>query len=782
MRNYLLLSTFGILAACGGSSNNDNKSPSTDNTQQVVNQAPSVSLEGNTLVNAGDILSLTTTVTDPENDSVTGVWTSSLAGVQFIDSTDGTHQVIFPDVDEQTQVTLTFTVTDSHDNQVSKTWQVTVMPKSTAGHIELADTLTLASGGKASITATFAMSSNIEKIDWRSDGFELTNTDTQSNHDTRAGQSTFSIELPEVTQTQEFDIIFEITTSDEVITKTIKVTLTPESEPSLTVSLPEQVTVNEKNSLTIQATTASTDDIVSYDWQWQGTPQPSQQTQGKAAYTFRAPEVSANQIFTLQLTVTMKGNITKTAETSVVVQNVTDLQGLELTLNRSLAVPGQTITVYSNLTNFDDVESVSWNIPDFRDDLLKKSNDKLVITIPDEDTIQTSRQIEYTVKLKNGSEQSTFANFTYANSTAAKTLMIVKDPGEFSIYPDVPATLELTFNGDVDIEEVIVSSSDYDPYDELEWSLEGQGLTLDLHKKTITRKGLTVIKITAKAGDIVRESMILGTAHNAIVVPYAGVEETYIMGSEAHVFGQVFHLNDMQDLPSHWQAESTDDNVTIKQVSDTSASVKYNGETERTLTLEFHATDEHDQSDHSDVKLRYESNYTVRGDDYTCKVSDGAFESCREGGFGQSLTLTAPVELKQMITRGDYACLLGNYGTIVCNAKGDNPVKNVPAQLLATKLNAVDANNVCAQLSDASWQCWGGRGTELTDLLAANATVHKVLANGSLTCLVSNKDIKCYNGDTQTKLIEDVLPQDLLLYIGEICYRTGGGTLKCDIE
>ncbi|KAF7787338.1 hypothetical protein PRUB_a4540 [Pseudoalteromonas rubra] len=782
MRNYLLLSTFGVLAACGGSSNNDNKSPSTDNTQQVVNQAPSVSLEGNTLVNSGDILSLTTTVTDPENDSVTGAWTSSLAGVKFIDAANGVHHVTFPDVDEQTQVTLTYTATDSHNNQTRKTWQVTVMPKSTAGHIELADTLTLTGGGQASITATFAMTSRIEKIDWRSDDFELTNTDTQSNHDTRAGQSTFSIELPEVTQTQEFDIIFEITTSDEVVSKTIKVTLTPESEPSLSVSLPEQVIVNEKNSLTIQATTASTGDIISYEWQWQGTPQPSQQTQGKAAYTFRAPEVSENRTFTLQLTVTMEGNVEKTAQTSVVVQNVTDLQGLELTMDRSFAVPGQTITVDSNLTNFDDIETASWIIQDFNDDLLEKANNKLVITIPDEDTIQTSRQIEYKVKLKDGTEHSTFANFTYVSSTAAKTLMIVRDPGEFSIYPDVPATLDLAFNGDVDIEEVTVSSTDYDPYDELEWSLEGQGLTLDLHKKTITRKGLTVIKITAKAGDIVRESMILGTAHNAIVVPYAGVEETYIVGSEAQVFGQVFHLNNKQDMPSYWQAQNTDDDVTIKQVSDTSASVKYNGEAERTLTIELHATDEHDQSDHSDVELRFESNHTVRGDDYTCKVTDGAFESCREGGFGQYLTLTAPVELKQMITRGDYACLLGNYGTIVCNAKGDNPVKNVPAQLLATKLNAVDGNNVCAQLSDASWQCWGSRGTELTDLLAANATVHKVLANGSLTCLVSNKDIKCYDGDTQTKLIKDVLPQDLLLYTREICYRTGGGTLKCDIE
>ncbi|TMP27859.1 hypothetical protein CWB99_13130 [Pseudoalteromonas rubra] len=781
MRNYLLLSTFGVLAACGGSSNNDNKSPSTDNRQQIVNQAPSVSLEGNTLVNSGDILSLTATVSDPENDSVTGVWSSSLAGVQFIDTTNGAHHVIFPDVDEQTQVTLTYTVTDSHNNQVSKTWQVTVMPKSAAGHIELADTLTLTGGGLASVTATFTMTSKIEKVDWRSDGFELTNTDIQSNHDTRAGQSTFSIELPEVTQTQQFDIIFEITTSDEIISKTIKVTLTPESEPSLSVSLPEQVIVNEKNLLTIQATTTSTDEIISYEWQWQGTPQPSQQTQGKGAYTFSAPEVSEDQTFTLQLTVTMKGDIKKTAETSVVVRNITDLQGLELTMDRSFAVPGQTITVNSNLTNFDDVESVSWIIPEFGDDLLEKSNNKLVITIPEEDTIQTSRQIEYKVKLKNGTEQSTFVNFTYVSSTVAKTLMIVRDPGEFSIYPDVPATLDLTFNGGVDIEEVIVSSSDYDHYDNLQWSLEDQRLTLNLHKKTITRKGLTVIKITAKAGDIVRESTILGTAHSAIIIPYAGVEETYIMGSEAQVFGQVFHLDGKHNMPSHWQAKSTDDNVTIKQVSDTSASIRYNSELERIVTLEFHATDEHDQTDHSDVKLRYESNHTFRGDDYVCKVTDGKFESCRET-LGQTLNLDAPAELKQVITKGDYACLLGNYGTVVCNAKGDNPVKNVPAQLLAAKLNAVDANNVCAQLSDASWQCWGSRGTELTDLLAANATVHKVLANGSLTCLVSNKDIKCYDGDTQTKLIEDVLPQDLFIYIREICYRTSRGVLKCDIE
>ncbi|MCG7535878.1 hypothetical protein [Pseudoalteromonas sp. OOF1S-7] len=782
MRNYLLLSTFGILAACGGSSNNENKPPSTDSTQPVVNQAPNISLEGNSLVNAGDVLSLTTTVSDPENDSVTGKWTSSLPGVQFLEATGNAHHVIFPDVDKQTQVTLTYTVTDSHNNQASKTWQVTVMPKSTAGHIELVDALTLAGGGHASITATFAMTSKIEKIDWRTDGFELTNTNTQSSHDTRAGQSTFSVKLPEVTQTQLFDIIFEITTNDEVVTRTIKATLAPESEPSLSVSLPEQFVINEKSTQTIQPDIIRTNEIISYDWQWQGTPAPAQQTQGKSFYTFKAPELSETQTFKLLLTVTMQGNIQKTAETSVVVQNVTDLNAIELSLDRLYAVPGQTITVTSNLTNFEDVESASWLVHDFNEELLQKSNEKLVITIPDEDTYQTSPLVEYKVKLKNGAEKSAFANFSYVSKSVAKDLLEVKDPGEFSVYPDYPTTLGLEFRGDLDIEEVTVSSTDYEPYDSLEWTLEGHHLTLNLHKRTISRKGLTAIKITAKAGDVVRESLIMGTAHQALVVPYAGVTETYIMGSEAQVFGQVFHLNDKKDLPSHWQAESTSDDVTIKQVSDTSASIKYNGDFERYVTLEFHATDEFDQTDHSEVKLRYESSHTFRGDDYVCKVTDGQFESCREGGFGQPLDLTAPAELKQVITRGDYACLLGNYGTVVCNAKGDNPVKNVPAQLLVTKLNAVDATNVCAQLNDASWQCWGSRGTELTELLEANATVHKVLANGALTCLVSNKDIKCYDGDTQTKLLEDILPQDLLIYTREICYRNGSGTLKCDIE
>ncbi|WP_125719388.1 hypothetical protein [Pseudoalteromonas rubra] len=783
MRNYLLLSTFGILAACGGSSSGDEKaSPVNNDNRQTVNQAPTVSLQGKTLVTSGDLLSLTTTVTDPENDAVTGKWTSSLPGVKFIEADGNTHHVSFPDVEEQTQVTLTYTVTDSQNNQASKTWQVTVMPKSSAGHIELADTVTLAGGGHAAITAAFAMTSDIEKINWRTEGFELTHTQTESSHDSRAGQSTLSIDLPTVTQTQLFDIIFEVTTSEGIVTKTIKATLAPESEPSLSVILPEQIVINEKSTHTILAAITRTDDIISYDWQWQGTPAPAQQTQGQPFYTFKAPELSETQTFKLLLSVTMKGNIQQTAETSVVVEHVTDLNAIELSLDRLYAAPGQTITVTPNLTNFEDVESVSWLVHDFNEDLLQKSNEKLVITIPDEDAFQTSPLVEYKVKLKSGAEKSAFANFSYVSRTVAEDMLKVKDPGEFSIYPDYPTTLGLEFHSDLDIEEVTVSSIDYEPYDSLEWTLEGHNLTLNLNKKTISRKGLTTIKITAKAGDVVGERMIMGTAYQALVVPYAGVQETYIMGSEAHVFGQVFHLNDKQNLPSHWQAENTSDRVTIKQVSDTSASIKYNGRTEGTLTFEFHATDEHDQTDHSDVELRYKSSHTFRGDDYVCKVTDGEFESCREGGYGQPLTLTAPAELKQVITKGDYACLLGNYGSVVCNAKGDNPVKNVPAQLVATKLNAVDENNVCAQLSNASWQCWGTRGVELTDLLAENATVHKVQANGALTCLVSNKDIKCYEGDTQTKLIEGILPQDLFIYTREICYRTSRGTLKCDIE
>ncbi|WP_046003257.1 hypothetical protein [Pseudoalteromonas rubra] len=783
MRNYLLLSTFGILAACGGSSSGDEKaSPVNNDTQQTVNKAPTVSLQGKTLVTSGDLLSLTTKVTDPENDAVTGKWSSSLSGVKFIEAEGDTHHVSFPDVEEQTQVTLTYTVTDSQNNQASKAWQVTVMPKSSSGHIELADTVTLSGGGYAAITATFAMTSDIEEINWRTEGFELTHTQTESSRDSRAGQSTLNIDLPAVTQTHVFDIIFEITTREGIVTKTIKATLAPESEPSLSVILPEQFVINEKSTQTILAAITRTDDIISYDWQWQGTPVPAQQTQGKSFYTFKAPELSQTQTFKLLLTVTMKGNIQATAETSVVVQHVTDLNAIELSLDRLYAVPGQTVTVTSNLTNFEDVESASWLVHDFNEDLLQKSNEKLVITIPDEDTYQTSPLVEYKVKLKNGAEKSAFVNFNYVSKSIAKDLLEVKDPGEFSVYPDYPTTLGLEFRGDLDIEEVTVSSTDYEPYDSLEWTLEGHHLTLNLHKKTISRKGLTAIKITAKAGDVVSESLIMGTAHQALVVPYAGVTETYIMGSEAQVFGQVFHLNDKKNLPSHWQAESTSDDVTIKQVSDTSASIKYNGDFERYVTLEFHATDEHDQTDHSDIKLRYESSHTFRGDDYVCKVTDGQFESCREGGYGQPLSLTAPAELKQVITKGDYACLLGNYGSVVCNAKGDNPVKNVPAQLLATKLNAVDANNVCAQMSDASWQCWGSRGVELTDLLAANATVHKVQANGTLTCLVTNKDIKCYDGDTQTKLIEDVFPQDLFIYIREICYRTSRGIQKCDIE
>ncbi|AZZ97884.1 hypothetical protein [Pseudoalteromonas sp. R3] len=781
MRNYLLLSTFGILVACGGSSGSE-KTPTSDRAQTSVNQAPSVSLQGNTLINAGDTLSLTTSVSDPENDTVTGEWTSSLPGVKFVAASNTLHHVIFPDVNEQTEVTLTYTVTDSHENRVSKTWQVTVMPNSTAGYIELADTLTLYSGGHATITANFAMSSDIEKIEWRTNGIELANQSTSSHHDTRAGSSTFSIDLPDVSQVQQFDIEFEITTSDKVLSKTIKVTLSSSTEPALSVSLPEQFSVKERSSLTIKPDIANSDEIIAYEWQWQGTPQPSQHTQGKLYYTFKAPEVNESQTFKLLLTVTMKGNIKKTAETAVTVQNVTDLNGIELTMDRLSAVPGQTITVTSNLTNFDDVDSVSWNIHDFSDDLLQKSNNKLIITIPDESTFQTSKQIEYTVTLKDGSEKTAFAEFGYISSSAAKSLLQIKDPDPFSLYPDLSATLVLEFSGPIDVDEVTVTSNDYDPYESLEWSLDGQYLTLKLRKKTITRKGLTSIRITAKAGDVVRESLIMGTTHSALVAPYGGVDETYVLGSEAQVFGQVFHLNDKTDMPSHWQIKSYEDSVTLKQVSDTSTIVKYSGDTSDNVTLEFNATDEYDNASQSEVRLKFDNTFLVQGDTYYCKISDSKLEYCRERSSTRNLDLVAPTELKQVITRGDYACLLGNYGAIVCNAKGDNPAKHVPPQLLATKLNAVDASNVCAQLSDASWRCWGSRGTELTELMAAHSIVHKVLANDTHTCLVSNQDIACYDGKTRTRLIEDAFPRDLTLFSREICYRTDVNILNCDIE
>ena len=266
---YLLLLIFCILlTACGGGGDKNNTAEPQPVSQ---NKAPEVSISGETETSALTAIRLKTSISDPEDDSVTVNWTSSLSGVNFTDSSDAGVLVQFPAVTADQEVTLTLEVTDSANNKVKKTFIVTVKVSNNHVDIDLQDNYEFFSGDSVKITAKFSSSEEIIDIEWQTDELDLANKQVTTQESNDSGFSVVTFTAPTLSSEFSYDLNFVITTDHDEYRQPFKLTILPKSDVGLTVNLDASYALNEQDYLVVEPKIQSAERIISYQWRWLDT-------------------------------------------------------------------------------------------------------------------------------------------------------------------------------------------------------------------------------------------------------------------------------------------------------------------------------------------------------------------------------------------------------------------------------------------------------------------------------------------------------------------------------
>ncbi|MCF2860120.1 hypothetical protein L1286_21805 [Pseudoalteromonas sp. SMS1] len=780
MRKILLASLLGLLTACGGgndSSSNDDQRPITEN------KAPTITLSGNTLAVSAESITLNTIFNDPDNDELAVSWTSSLPGVQFEQASLARTLVTFPTVTEKQNITLSCDVSDGVNPTVTKTYMVTLYPVIAGAHIEMEENYAFDGDNTVSLSASFETDTIIQDVMWELDGIDL-NYEVSGSTSNNQGESTLKMALPNVSQITEFTVTLKVITEHGAHARSATVKVSPANGPSLSVSLPDQLTVSSAKESSVVPTIAHSDEIERYTWQWQPNPQPTEQTSNSKVYQFVAPIVAEDTQFDLSLTVNMKGGVSKTATTKVTVKKHIVQNPITLTSSHDVAASGQTVVVTSNVTDFSNVDSVTWSINnEFDDQYLNKENNKLTIQVPEVESYNNFHTISYTLNYKSGGHATETLPFTFHNTVATRgAIDITNKDQRFDIYPKREVMQNYTLESAVPIDDIrIVPITNLHTYDKLEVTRNNHIATITVLDNEYIASSMRSFSLIIKAGFAEKEVNVYAESYNSLLRTYAGVNETYVSGANFFLFGQFNHLEGKTDYIPAW-----DNSGGVSKVSnDVALITEYRQilpqEIEARMSL--YTRDEADTFIINSAEITMANNFEVEGEQYRCVVEDRALSRCTSNNSLLNFE-TQPDQLKQVVTRGNYACQLGNAGDVHCAGFNDSPVAQVPALAHVVKLNAVNYDTACAQFADASWQCWGTDSAQIEQRIAQSGLVHQILGNHTHTCLVNNGHLTCF-GDDNTPAFQssgDYIAQ-LILENGELCYRTqGANTLKCPLS
>ncbi|MBQ4835658.1 hypothetical protein [Pseudoalteromonas luteoviolacea] len=775
MRKLLIAPLIGILSACGGGGGggSNNSEPSRPNTN--VNQAPTIALAGESIALSKESITLTTQFRDPEQDTLTVNWKSSLSDVTFQQNSLAETVISFPTVTEKQSVVITCEVSDGVNPTVTRNFNVTLYPETIGAQIEMLDEYQFKGESEVSINVPFKTTSEIEEVSWSIENFEPDHQEVINSLTSDHGDSTLKLQLPSVSEVLEFYLTITIKTKEGVHNQTARVKVSPADGPSLTVSLPQNLSVSSKGQLSIVPTISNSDEVTSYQWLWEPNPQPTDPTATKKIYQFIAPNVEQDTDFTVSLNVTMKGDVKQSATTQVKVKSIPAHNTLTLTSSHEIATVGQTVIIKSDLEDTTDVKSIAWDINNgFDKAMYAQEHNQLTIEIPPTNDVKKYHTVSYTVEYNSGVVQESQIPLVYLSKSAAENDIKLADRyQEFSIYPQREVTANYTLTSSVPLDDVrVVSSWDTYTYDKLEAKLAGDNLAITVLKNEPISAGTRFFKVLTKAGAAEKEFSITAQAYDSLLRAYSGVDEVFIAGRSISVFGQLLHADNKNDYIANWASDTLRFEFVNAQSPINTATMRdiFRPESER-VKLILSSQDENNTETKSELAVEFVENLTLNGEVYDCKVKDRVLQQCTSEN-GQVHFSTPPEQLKQVVTRGSYVCLLGYDGTVQCDGFKDNPALEVPNLEPVARLNAVDTETVCAQFANTSWQCWGSKATKIEDLIKQSGQVHQILSVNDQTCLVSDGQIHCYQGEEKVFESAGRFVSTLLMKDEKICYKT----------
>ncbi|MFY8299911.1 hypothetical protein AAEU28_14185 [Pseudoalteromonas sp. SS15] len=778
MRHLSLLIFCILLNACGGSSG---KKETADSQPVSQNKAPQVSISGDSETPSLTAMRLKTSISDPENESVTVKWTSSLSGVTFKDSSNTGVLVQFPAVTTDQEVTLTLEVTDSADNKVMKTFIVMVKASNNQVDIDLQDNYEFFSGDLVEITAKFYSSEEITDIEWQTDELDLANKQVITQEINNSGTSVVTFTAPTLSSEYSYNLNFVITTDHDEYRQPFKLTILPKSEAGLTVNLDASYELNEQDYLLIEPRIQSSERITSYQWRWLDTSLGELVNTKNKTVTIKANEVSDDTSATLVLDVETQSGEKKSVQTEVKVNNVVQVGKLSLSVNRAYAAPGQEVVVSVDTDSADDIQSFEWVIDEEIFKQKEESATELSLVMPSQNTSLVSTLVQYKVTFKNGLEAQKNAVFALLSESSTKATLGIEQPSEL---PQLFKNEPLTFNalavdraGVLDSVSLDVSNVSYADLDTATLTQDGLNLFFTLKASEILLDRELMLKVVMNAGTVSTIEYVSVNLNKSNLKLFAGSEKTYISGSDFYVFG---YGQERLNNPINAMSWSTNyDDLTIETLNSTDAKVTNNATSSfRIVTLS--ARDSENQLIQADLKTNMTSRIYGKGERYTCYFRADEV-SCRDNSYtlldvGE---LAAPV--KKGVTKGEFVCLLNNDDQVSCHGIGPLSVLEVPEKAGVANIVAVSNTDMCAQYSSGDWHCWGEQADYFNNLFVGKSHIDNLIGTQQGVCLVNSGYIECYNNKSEL-IYQDkrsfVKSLEFVNLLNKVCYTTERSTLR----
>lgn len=264
--------------------------------------APVIEVTETQQVYGNSLLILDAVATDPDGTDITYLWEQTSGTTVTIDSPESSRvQIHVPDLTDSDTMTFTITATDQHNQQSSRSVEVTVKPRSNDMSVDAGDDVTVAENESVNLQADISDENNIFATAkwWALDdsGLSFESPDSTSTAAT----------APPVSDDILIEVLFTVTDS-EGYAFTDKLTmyvtnLIDNDAPN--VAAPEDITLREGESGELTASSVDPNNLLNTIF-WEQVSGVNIELSDTDQFTvrFSAPEVTQDEIIVLRITVT----------------------------------------------------------------------------------------------------------------------------------------------------------------------------------------------------------------------------------------------------------------------------------------------------------------------------------------------------------------------------------------------------------------------------------------------------------------------------------------------
>jgi hypothetical protein len=388
-----------LLTACGGGSDSDK-----GGVTVAVNNAPIIDIASTQRLTAGQSVTFTADISDPDGDAITVAWQADNVDVSFSTTTGTSTTISFPDVTTEQVREITITATDSKGKSTKKIIIVTLgasILSNEAPIISLPENQEAKGGDSIVLVATVQdpQDDNVT-VEWRSANNTIVFSDTHS--------LTPTLTLPEVTSTTTIIITLIATDSQNNSSeKTLLLTIIPsdgEPAPSVQFELTDRFETSSGEVTTLTAKFTSNVEITAINWDLSalGDVNASEENTPVNNVTttnvnFTAPSLTVARAYAISLNVTTLSGAKLSADSQVFVA-VDNVMTLDISLAESYVVDeSSTISITPEITHSHAISSYLWQWSSDQEITLSTPTSKILsLSTPSVDADITG-QLSFTV-------------------------------------------------------------------------------------------------------------------------------------------------------------------------------------------------------------------------------------------------------------------------------------------------------------------------------------------------------------------------------------------------